>query len=110
MTQVQKAGIVLLSVWLILAHLLPFLDIHIPNLERILTLVGVIAGGTLIVGFVPMAKGRRRSKRATGLMLAGVWLMLVNLLPFLGISLGKGAMVLNVVAVAAGVFLLADPG
>jgi peptidoglycan/LPS O-acetylase OafA/YrhL len=109
MTQVQKAGIVLLSVWLILAHLVPVLGINIPNLERILTLVGVIAGGALMIGFAPGQKGKRRSKRATGLLLLGAWLILVNLLPFLGIDLGNGALVLNVVAVAAGVFLLAEP-
>jgi hypothetical protein len=109
MTQVQKAGIVLLSVWLILAHLVPVLDINIPNLDRILTLVGLIAGGTLMIGFVPMSKAKRRSRRATGLLLLGAWLMLVNLLPFLGIELGNGALILNVMAVAAGVFLLAAP-
>jgi hypothetical protein len=110
MTQIQKAGIVLLSVWLILAHLVPVLGINIPNLERILTLVGVIAGGTLMVGFAPGPKGQRRSKRATGLLLLGAWLILVNLLPFLGIELGEWGLLLNIVAVAAGVFLLADPG
>src|SRR5688500_4282889 len=109
MNQIQKAGIVLLSVWLILAHLVPVLDINIPNLERILTLVGVIAGGTLMVGFVRLAKTQRRSRRAVGLLLLRVWLILVNLLPFLGIELGNGALLLNIVAVAAGVFLLAAP-
>lgn len=108
MTRIQKVGVVLLSIWLILANVTPVLDVNIPNLDSLLAVVGIAAGVALLVGFAPMEKGKRRSRRAIGLLLLGAWLVLMNILPLLGAELGRLSLVLNVLAVLAGVFLLLD--
>jgi peptidoglycan/LPS O-acetylase OafA/YrhL len=107
-TQIQKAGIVLLSIWLILAHIVPVLGVNIPNLNRILMVVGMLAGGALLLGFTIMEKGRRRSRQTIALLLLGVWLILVNLLPVVS-SEFNDLWLLNLLAVAAGVLLLLEP-
>ncbi|HEV7664660.1 MAG TPA: hypothetical protein VGQ62_14070 [Chloroflexota bacterium] len=45
----RSKGLILLGVWVILTNLLPLLNVHIPNSNLLLTLVGVVAGVLILV-------------------------------------------------------------
>jgi hypothetical protein len=101
-------GMILLAIWLILTGLLPLLRISIPGIETLLAILAIAAGILILLGPSRLAGGFKSMKvtRSWGMILLGIWLILVGLLPLLGLSIPAGATILAILAVAAGVLIL----
>ena len=95
----KNLGIFLLGIWLILAGLLPLLRITIPFSDTILALLA-IATGILIV-LRPM-----RPTSRLGVLLLGVWLIVTGLSPLLRINIPASDIILDLLAIAAGIVIL----
>lgn len=97
----RKWAIPLLAIYLILAGLLPLLQVSFPFAELLLSALAIAAGVLLLLN--------RRELRLTGGLggaLLAVWLILVGALPLLKISFPSQEVVLGLLAIAAGVLLL----
>lgn len=97
----RKWAIPLLAAYLILAGLLPLLQVGFPFGDLILSALAIAAGVLLLLN--------RRELRLAGSLggaLLAVWLILVGALPLLRISFPSQEVVLGLLAIAAGVVLL----
>jgi hypothetical protein len=98
-------GIVLLAVWLILMALLALLNASFPGSALVLNILALAAGIFLL--FNRAGRGPRRGwPDNLGIILLAVWLILMALVSLLGATLPGIGIVLNVLALAAGIFLL----
>ena len=95
----RNPGTLALSVWLILAGLIPLLNFSFPASSTILSLLAIAAGVLILAG--PM-----RQTRQWGPLLLAIWLIATGLLPLVGISFPASGTILALLAVAAGVLLL----
>ena len=95
----KNLGAVVLAVWLILAGLVPLLRLRFPAYDVVMALLAVAAGILILVGPI-------RFRRSLGAVLLAVWLILQGLLPLLSISIPNGRLLLDLLAIAAGVLLL----
>jgi len=104
----SNLGMILLAIWLILTGLLPLLRISIPGGETLLAILAIAAGVLILLGPSRLAGGFRSMKVAGnwGMILLGIWLILVGLLPLLSLSIPAAATILALLAVAAGVLIL----
>lgn len=106
----RRFGVILLSIWLILTGLLPFLDVNLPNIGLVLAILAIAAGVFLLVegwgAGAPAGRRRWRYRVSPGVLLLAVYLILVGILPFLNISLPGINLILAILAIAAGVLLL----
>ncbi len=108
----SNLGMILLAIWLILTGLLPLLRLSFPGEETLLAILAIAAGVLILLG--PRLGGGFRSGRATGarwtgnwgMILLGIWLILVGLLPLLSPSLPAAATIVALLAIAAGVLIL----
>lgn len=89
----------MLAVWLILAGLVPLLRLRFPAYDIVMAVLAVAAGILILVGPI-------RFRRSLGAVLLAVWLILQGLLPLLSISIPNGSLLLDLLAIAAGVLLL----
>ncbi len=73
-----------------------------------LAILAIAAGVLILLGPARLAGGFRsmRTTGSWGMILLGIWLILVGLLPLLGISIPAGATILALLAIAAGVLIL----
>jgi hypothetical protein len=94
----RNLGLLVLSVWLILAGLLPLLNLRFPASGVILALLAIAAGVLLLVG-----PARQSQKR--GLLVLAIWLIATGLAAFLPALQGLG-LLLSLLAIAAGVLIL----
>lgn len=95
----RNPGLLALSVWLILVGLLPLLNLSFPASAIILALLAIAAGVLLLVGPV-------RQTRQLGSLLLAIWLIATGVLPLLRISFPASAVILALLAIAAGVLIL----
>jgi len=95
----KNLGAVVLAVWLILAGLVPLLRLRFPAYDIVMAVLAVAAGILILVGPI-------RFRRSLGAVLLAVWLILQGLLPLLSISIPNGSLLLDLLAIAAGVLLL----
>ncbi len=104
----SNLGMILLAIWLILTGLLPLLGISFPGAATLLAILAIAAGVLILLGPARLAGGFRsmRTTGSWGMILLGIWLILVGLLPLLGISIPAGATILALLAIAAGVLIL----
>jgi hypothetical protein len=97
----RKWAIPVLAVYLIVAGLLPLLNIDLPYAGLIPSALAIAAGVLLLLG-----GSQLRLPRGLGLILLAAWLILAGALPLLQVSFPAQEMVLGLLAVAAGVLLL----
>ena len=104
----SNLGMILLAIWLILTGLLPLLSISLPGGEIILAILAIAAGILILLGPTRLAGGFRSMQvtRSWGMILLGIWLILMGLLPLLGLHFPAEATILAILAVAAGVLIL----
>jgi len=106
----SNLGMILLAIWLILTGLLPLLRISIPGGETLLAILAIAAGILILLGPSRLAGGFRSMKvtgtGSWGMILLGIWLILVGLLPLLSLNIPAEATILALLAVAAGVLIL----
>ncbi len=104
----SNLGMILLAIWLILTGLLPLLGISFPGAATLLAILAIAAGVLILLGPARLAGGFRSMRTTSnwGMILLGIWLILVGLLPLLGISIPAGATILALLAIAAGVLIL----
>ncbi len=95
----RNLGAVVLGVWLILAGLVPLLGVRFPAYDVVMALLAVAAGILILVGPI-------KFRRSLGAILLAVWLILQGLLPLLSIHIPNGSLLLDLLAIAAGVLIL----
>lgn len=94
-------GLLLLGIWLIATGVLPLLNLTSPALDLLLTALAIVAGVLLLVDGL---RTRRGLPNNIGIILLGVWLIVVGLLPF--VNLSQGEVILNVLSIIVGVVIL----
>lgn len=97
----RKWAIPILAIYLILAGLLPLLNITLPSASLILSVLAIAAGVLLLLGGAQL-----RLPRNLGSTLLAAWLILVGVLPLLRLSFPAQETVLGLLAAAAGILLL----
>lgn len=95
----ENIATVLLAVWLIAAALVSLLSLNVPLISNLLPLVALVAGILFLVGSGKLNK-------SVGVFLLGVWLILRGLTPFLYVKIPYFALVIDALAVIAGIFLI----
>jgi hypothetical protein len=93
----DHVGMVLLGIWLIASGLLPLINVNIPGLDLILGILAIAAGVLIVLRPAKVS-------RNIGVILLCAWLIATGLLPLLAISIP--AIVLSLVAIAAGILIL----
>lgn len=99
----KKIGLTVLAIWLILTGLLPLLNISFSGAGLVLNLLAVAAGVLLIWRPLPFSGNRK-----TGFLLLGIWLIFTGLVGLLSLSFRFSDLIHNLLAAAAGVFLLLE--
>lgn len=99
----NRIGFILLALWLILTGLLPLLNISFSGLELLMGLLAIAAGALLI-----WKPGKLSGPRNLGILLLGIWLLLMGLIALLSLSFRFSELILNLLAIAAGALLLAS--
>jgi hypothetical protein len=97
----SKLGELLLSIWLIASGLLSLLDLGSSEIETVLQLLAIAAGGLLLYEI----SQKELSKRVGQLLLA-IWLVTIGLVPLLGLSFSNRETILALLALAAGTVIL----
>ena len=97
--QSRNLGTILLAIWLILTGLLPLVTIQIPGAEIVLAILAIAAG--VLILFRP-----GQISRTLGVILLCAWLILSGLVAITALVIPGGAVVLGLLAIAAGILIL----
>ena len=97
--QSRNLGTILLAIWLILTGLLPLVTIQIPGAELVLAILAIAAGVLLLVRPGSIS-------RTLGVILLCAWLILSGLVAITSLAIPGGAVVLGLLAIAAGILIL----
>ena len=97
--QSRYLGTILLGIWLILTGLLPLVTIKVPGAEIVLAILAIAAGALLL-----LRPGQ--ISRTLGVILLCAWLILSGLVAITSLAIPGGALVLGVLAIAAGILIL----
>lgn len=100
---IKRIALTLLAAWLLLTGLLPLLNVSFAGLDLVMNLLALAAGALLLWKPGALPKGRN-----PGLLLLGVWLLLLGLVSLLSLSFRYSDLLLNLLAIAAGVLLLLE--
>ncbi|MDX2061474.1 MAG: hypothetical protein SFY70_00270 [Bacteroidia bacterium] len=92
-------GLLATALWLILYHLLPLVGVNFPEQTTVYEVLRLVAGVLLVYHI------RATRNRYLGMVLAGVYFILLGLVFFLGLSSPSLGLVLSVLALASGVLL-----
>ena len=95
----KTAGVWLLSLWLIITGISPFLKVQIPQFDLLVPLCALAAGICVLIS-------SEKPSGTIGLSLLGIYLLAKGLLPFLKFKLPGGTIVLSLIAIVCGIFLL----
>ena len=95
----KNLGTLLLGIWLILTGLLPLIKISIPASDAVWALLAIAAGVLILLRPVKLT-------RSLGVLLLGIWLIVMGLLPLLNINIPPSANILALLAIAAGILIL----
>jgi len=93
----ENLAILFLSIWLILFGLLSLTGIKIPM--SIIYVLGIITGILLLVSKAKLSGN-------LGRFLLGIWLIVTGLFPFLALDIPYYQIIMNILAICAGVFIL----
>ena len=97
--QSRNLGTILLGIWLILTGLLPLVTIQVPGAEIVLAILAIAAGVLLLVRPGSIS-------RSLGGILLCAWLILSGLVAITSLAIPGGAVVLGLLAIAAGILIL----
>ncbi len=99
--QSRNLGTILLGIWLILSGLLPLVkdSLTIPGAELILGILAIAAGVLLVIRPGSIS-------RSLGVILLCAWLVLTGLVAVTSLVIPGGAVVLGLLAIAAGILIL----
>lgn len=97
----KRIAWIVLSVWLIATGLFAVADIQFPAQDLILSILAIAAGVLILM------QGDDWSAQF-GMILLGVWLVATGLIPLADISIQGIGLILNVLAIAAGVLILVE--
>jgi UPF0716 family protein affecting phage T7 exclusion len=97
--QSRNLGAILLGIWLILTGLLPLVTIKVPGAEIVLAILAIAAGALLL-----LRPGQ--ISRTLGVILLCAWLILSGLVAITSFAIPGGALVLGLLAIAAGILIL----
>jgi hypothetical protein len=104
----RNPGMLLLGIWLILASLLPLLGIVTAGIDVVLAVLAIAAGVLVLLGpsRISAGLGSLALARSAGMVVLGVWLILTGLLAIASITFPSSGIVLELLALAAGVLIL----
>ncbi len=97
----KKAANILLGIWLVLAGLISLGGIRFTGSGTLLAVLGIIAGILLLLA----DRGEALRSRISAILL-GVWLLANGLFTVLNMHFAGSHLVLDVLAVAAGILIL----
>jgi hypothetical protein len=97
----KRIAMVVLSVWLILSGLLAFGGIGFSGAGLLTSLLAIAAGALILL------QGESWSAKI-GMILLGVWLVARGLLPLVDLSFQGMGLLMNLLAIAAGVLILLE--
>lgn len=95
----KRMAMIVLSIWLIATGLLAVTGASLPDGSLILNLLAVAAGVLILL------QGRSWSEEI-GMILLGVWVLATGLLSLVDITFQGHALILNLLAIAAGALIL----
>ncbi len=107
MTINKNAGVVLLSIWLILTGLIGLVGLNFANLGLLMGLLALVAGVVIVLDSSNLLRGKKSSRRV-GWILLGAWLILTGLLTLVDMAFAGLTLLLGLLALAAGVLILLD--
>ncbi len=107
MTINKNAGVVLLSIWLILTGLIELVGLNFANLGLLMGLLALVAGVVIVLDSSNLLRGKKSSRRV-GWILLGAWLILTGLLTLVDMAFAGLTLLLGLLALAAGVLILLD--
>ncbi len=99
----NRIGIILLSIWLILTGLIVLVKINVPAAGIILPILALAAGIMLLVG-----QRRIKLRGRFAIWVLAAYLILAGLLALVSIKIPSSDIVLALLAIAAGVLLLVE--
>jgi hypothetical protein len=104
----RNPGILLLGIWLILTGLLPLLGVVTAGIDVVLAVVAIAAGVLILLepARISGGFGSLALTRSAGMVVLGVWLILTGLLAVVSITFPSSGIVLELLALAAGVLIL----
>lgn len=97
----KRIALIVLSIWLIATGLIALTGISFPGAGLILNLLAIAAGVLILL------QGDSWSARI-GMILLGVWLVAKGLLALVNVGVQGISVILNVLAIAAGVLILLE--
>lgn len=92
-------GMILLGIWLVATGLLGLIDLNIPGIGLVLNILVIVAGVLILL------KADNWSEKI-GMILLGIWLVATGLLSLINLGIQGIDLVLNILAIAAGVLIL----
>jgi hypothetical protein len=95
----ENIATALLGVWLIAVAVISLSDLNVPLISKLLPLVALAAGILFLLGSGKLTK-------SIGVFILGVWLILRGLTPFLYVKIPYYALIIDALAVIAGIFLI----
>ncbi len=107
MTINKNAGVVLLSIWLVLTGLIGLVGLNFANLGLLMGLLALVAGVVIVLDSSNLLRGKKSSRRV-GWILLGAWLILTGLLTLVDMAFAGLTLLLGLLALAAGVLILLD--
>jgi hypothetical protein len=107
MTINKNAGVVLLSIWLVLTGLIELIGLNFANLGQLMGLLALVAGVVIVLDSSNLLRGKK-SNRRVGWILLGAWLILTGLLALVDMAFAGLTLLLGLLALAAGVLILLD--
>ena len=93
----DNLAMLFLSAWLILFGLFSLTGVKIPM--SFIYILGIITGILLLVS-------KAKISASLGGILLGIWLIVTGLFPFLALDIPYYQMIMNILAICAGVFIL----
>jgi ABC-type thiamin/hydroxymethylpyrimidine transport system permease subunit len=106
----RNAGMLLLGIWLILTGLLPLLGLGIRGIDPILALLAIAAGILVLLEPTRISRsgglGSLALTRSAAMVVLGIWLILTGLLALMVITFPAAGIVLELLALAAGILIL----
>ena len=97
----KRIALIVLAVWLVATGLFGLIDLTFSGSGLVLNILAIVAGVLILL------QGDSWSAKI-GMILLGVWLVLRGLVAVAGVSFQGSSLVLNLLAVGAGVLILLE--
>lgn len=97
----KRIALILLAVWLVATGLFSLIDLTFTGSGLVLNILAIVAGVLILL------QGDSWSAKI-GMIFLGVWLVLTGLVAVAGVSFQGSSLVLNLLAIGAGVLILLE--